>query len=95
MRRVHAFVSGHVQGVYFRESTADQARLLDVRGWVRNLDDGRVEAVFEGEEKALDEMLAWCRRGPPAARVEAVVHHEEVVQGERGFEVVRQAVARR
>ncbi len=59
--RVHLLVSGRVQGVAFRAYTVDEARRLGVRGWVRNLADGRVEAL-----------VAWCRRGPPAARVEGV-----------------------
>ena len=70
--RVHLLVSGHVQGVAFRASTADAARRLGLRGWVRNLPDGRVEAEAEGERAALEGLVAWCRRGPPAARVDEV-----------------------
>jgi acylphosphatase len=68
--RVHVFVSGRVQGVFFRQSTQQQAQSLRVNGWVRNLPDGRVEAVFEGEESAVKMLVAYCRYGPSAARVE-------------------------
>lgn len=68
----HVFVSGMVQGVSFRYYTMQAAGHLGVTGWVRNLPDGRVEAVFEGEQDALDRMLAWCHDGPRSARVEHV-----------------------
>jgi len=71
--RVHVVVSGRVQGVAFRAYTVDEARDLGVRGWVRNLPDGRVEAEAEGERPAVEALVAFCRRGPPAARVEGVV----------------------
>ncbi len=70
--RVHLVVSGRVQGVAFRAYTVDEARDLRLSGWVRNLPDGRVEAEAEGERPALEALVAFCRRGPPAARVEAV-----------------------
>jgi acylphosphatase len=70
--RVHLLVSGRVQGVAFRAATVDEARRLGVDGWVRNLPDGRVEAEAEGERKALEALAAWCRIGPPAARVDGV-----------------------
>ena len=63
------FVSGRVQGVYFRQSTLIEAQNLGVNGWVRNLMDGRVEAVFEGEEHAVKTLVNYCRQGPPSARV--------------------------
>jgi acylphosphatase len=68
--RVHVVVSGLVQGVAFRASTVDEARRLGVRGWVRNLSDGRVEAEAEGDRAALDALVQFCRRGPPAAQVD-------------------------
>lgn len=68
----HVFVSGMVQGVSFRYYTMQAAAHLGVTGWVRNLPDGRVEAVFEGEQEDLDRMLAWCHEGPRSARVEHV-----------------------
>ena len=70
--RLELVVGGRVQGVWFRASTREEARRLGLRGWVRNLPDGRVEAVFEGEERELRQMLDWCRTGPPGARVEQV-----------------------
>lgn len=70
--RAHAYVSGRVQGVGFRFSTVDEARRLGLRGWVRNLADGRVELEAEGERSQVEALLAWCRRGPPAAAVDDV-----------------------
>jgi acylphosphatase len=85
--RAHVFVSGTVQGVYFRATTRDTAREHGVDGWVRNLDDGRVEAVFEGAEEDVEALVAFCHEGSSAARVEDVeVSHEEP-QGEDGFRV--------
>ena len=71
--RAHAFISGTVQGVSYRASTQDQARQRGVVGWVRNLQDGRVEAVMQGTKDKVDDLLQWCRKGPPAAKVEKVV----------------------
>lgn len=70
--RLHLLVSGLVQGVFYRQSTADAAGRLGLRGWARNLPDGRVEVVAEGERAALEALLEACRRGPPAARVAGV-----------------------
>ena len=67
--RVHLHISGKVQGVYYRVTAADEARRLGLTGWVRNLPDGRVEAVAEGSRRHLDRFVAWCRHGPPAAEV--------------------------
>lgn len=67
--RAHVFVSGRVQGVFFRYETYRLASRLGVTGWVRNLPDGRVEAVFEGEKEKVDKMIDFCRRGPSAAIV--------------------------
>ncbi|MEX2556273.1 MAG: acylphosphatase [Actinomycetota bacterium] len=70
--RAHVYVTGYVQGVFFRHSMAKRARDLGVSGWVRNLDDGRVEAVVEGEESDVGAVVDWCRSGPPHATVEHV-----------------------
>jgi acylphosphatase len=67
--RAYAYVSGRVQGVFFRAETADLANRLGLTGWVRNLSDGRVEALFEGEKEDVEKALDFCRRGPPGARV--------------------------
>lgn len=72
MKRAHLWVSGRVQGVFFRQSTETRARELGLVGWVRNLPDGRVEAIAEGSEDALEAWVAFCHVGPPAARVEHV-----------------------
>lgn len=83
--RAHVLISGRVQGVCFRAYTVDEAAAADIVGWVRNRPDGRVEAVFEGGKSAVEAMIAWCHKGPPAARVNGV----EVVwgepKGEQGF----------
>ncbi len=70
--RARVRVYGRVQGVFFRQNTAHQAELLCISGWVRNCDDGSVEALFEGEEEAVEKILEWCGNGPRAARVEKV-----------------------
>ncbi len=87
--RAHVFVSGHVQGVYFRATTRDRATAVGVDGWVRNLDDGRVEAVFEGKQTAVDELVSFCHEGSPAATVEDVTVEYESPEGLAGFEVRR------
>jgi acylphosphatase len=87
MRRVHVLVAGRVQGVFFRASCAQEARALGVAGWVRNASDGRVEAVFEGPEAAVEAMIDWCRNGPGHARVDAVEVEREVPTGDAGFHV--------
>lgn len=70
--RAHVLISGHVQGVFFRGYTQRRANALGVTGWVRNLPDGQVEAVIEGDEARVNEMVAWCRQGPPNALVTGV-----------------------
>ena len=85
--RAHVFISGRVQGVFFRESTKNNAEKLGVSGWVRNLSDGRVEAVFEGKERDVKRMLEWCRTGPKLAKVEKVEIIWEAPKGEKGFEI--------
>jgi len=87
--RAHVFVSGRVQGVFYRASTRDTAREEGVDGWVRNRSDGRVEAVFEGPKQAVDNMLEWCETGSRAADVENIEVTTEQPQGEDGFEIRR------
>jgi acylphosphatase len=67
--RAHVFVSGRVQGVFFRHETKRQAERYEVTGWVRNLSDGRVEAVLEGEKEGIDKLIEFCGKGPRGARV--------------------------
>jgi len=86
--KAHVFVSGRVQGVFFRYETKRRAIRLGVSGWVRNLPDGRVEAVFEGEKDDVEEMIEFCHRGPPGAYVRDVEVHWEKPTGElRGFQI--------
>lgn len=67
--RAHVLVNGRVQGVFFRSKTKEEADNLDVKGWVRNLPDGKVEAVFEGEEESVKTMVSFCKAGPRGAEV--------------------------
>ncbi|HTT89422.1 MAG TPA: acylphosphatase [Acidimicrobiales bacterium] len=87
MVRLHLWVSGKVQGVWYRGSCADQARTCGVSGWARNLPDGRVEVVIEGEPEAVDKVVEWCHLGPAYARVTGVEAQSEMPQGLTGFEV--------
>ncbi|MBI4381484.1 MAG: acylphosphatase [candidate division NC10 bacterium] len=83
--RAHVWIAGRVQGVAFRAYTVDEASVRGVTGWVGNIPDGRVEAVFEGERAVVEAMIAWCRKGPPAARVSSVEVIWEEPMGEVGF----------
>jgi acylphosphatase len=85
VKRAHVVVRGRVQGVYFRASTDERARSLAVAGWVRNLPDGAVEAVFEGEDERVESLVAWCGRGPSGSRVDDVAVKWEAPRGEQGF----------
>ncbi|MFC5973163.1 acylphosphatase [Halomarina salina] len=87
--RRHVFISGRVQGVTYRASTRRAATERGVDGWVQNLDDGRVEAVFEGPEAAVDDLLTWCQDGPEMAIVDGVDAEAESPEGIEGFEVRR------
>ncbi|MFC6733008.1 MULTISPECIES: acylphosphatase [unclassified Haladaptatus] len=87
--RAHVYVTGTVQGVYYRANTRDRATELGVDGWVRNLDDGRVEAIFEGEKDRVKSMIEWCYTGSPAADVTSVESEFEPPEGLDGFEIKR------
>jgi acylphosphatase len=88
--RVHLVITGRVQGVAFRAYTVDEARRAGVAGWARNLPDGAVEVEAEGERAAVEALVAFCRRGPPAARVDHVRETWGPYRGElEGFEVRR------
>lgn len=87
--RAHVFVSGTVQGVYYRANTRDTARERGVAGWVQNLDDGRVEAVFEGEREDVEAMVDWCHEGSPRASVDDVAVDYEEPEGLSTFEIRR------
>jgi acylphosphatase len=87
LTRTRVFVSGRVQGVWFRESCREQALAVGVSGWVRNLLDGRVELVLEGPPAAVDRVVQWCHDGPSRARVDRVEAHDEPPVGETGFHV--------
>jgi acylphosphatase len=87
--RARVYVSGKVQGVFFRSETADLAQSLGINGWVRNLSDGRVEALFEGEKEQVEEEIKFCRRGPPGAHVQNLDIRWEDWRGEfRDFKVL-------
>jgi len=80
--RVHLIISGFVQGVFFRSNTQEKAKEIGVFGWVRNLGDGRVEAVFEGEKEKVLKIIEWVKKGPELARIENVEIKWEEYQGE-------------
>jgi acylphosphatase len=80
--RAHLFILGKVQGVYFRHNTRIIATRFGVKGWVRNLEDGQVEAVLEGDEINVNAVLEWCHRGPPGASVNDVKIEYERYCGE-------------
>jgi acylphosphatase len=89
-KRVHVWIEGRVQGVFFRAYMRDAAKKEGVRGWVRNTPDGRVEAIMEGEADAVDRMIQWCHRGSPLSRVDDVIEEEELLKDEFSeFVIVR------
>ena len=85
--RVHVFVSGDVQGVLFRQAIADKATELSVTGWVKNLPDGRVEAVLEGPRDEVYRVVGLCRAGPKGARVQGVQVDREPPRNEKTFKI--------
>ena len=87
-KRIHIFVTGRVQGVFFRQSTKVMAIKNNVKGWVRNLDDGRVEIVGEGETQNIENLVDWCKTGPANSRVDKFELIDENYIGEfENFEV--------
>ena len=87
--RIHLIVQGRVQGVWFRDSTRQEALSLGVFGWVKNRRDGSVEVLAEGPEEKVKNLVAWCRHGPPGARVSRVHETKEDWKGEfKSFEIL-------
>ena len=85
---VKLIISGIVQGVWYRASTKNMANKLAITGWIKNTSDGKVEAVFEGEEKQVEEMIKWCKKGPRFAKVEnVVVKNQDLIYGFNNFTI--------
>ncbi|MEW6419826.1 MAG: acylphosphatase [Nitrospirota bacterium] len=86
--RVHLFIDGRVQGVFYRSFTRDTAHSIGLKGWVRNLRDGRVEAVFEGKKELIEQAIKECYIGPPGARVSNIDVKWETAEGDlKGFTI--------
>jgi len=86
--RAHIFISGFVQGVFFRSNTYQKAKEIGIFGWIRNLGDGRVEAVFEGEKEKVEKIIEWVKGGPERARVDNVeINWEEYREEFDNFEI--------
>lgn len=86
--RAHVFLTGTVQGVFFRSSTRSQARIHKVRGWIKNLPDGRVESVMEGEKSEVESLIEFCKKGPSGSRIENVeIEWERPSHSFSGFEI--------
>lgn len=86
--RAHMIVSGRVQGVFFRQNTLNKAKELGVFGWVKSLPDGRLEAVFEGEKKKVEEIVNWAEKGPVSAEVNDIKVKWQEYKGEfQGFKL--------
>ena len=87
--RAHIVITGRVQGVFYRVNTKRMADKLGVKGWIRNLPDGRVEAVFEGDESSVKRLISWCWIGPPGAKVTNIeVEWEEYLGEYETFKVL-------
>ena len=87
MTRKRVIVTGRVQGVFFRDTVRRRAEAAGVAGWISNRSDGAVEAVFEGDPEAVDQLVEFCRRGPSRAEVESAEVTEEELEGLSGFQV--------
>jgi len=85
--KVRVLISGRVQGVFFRAHAKEKASELGLSGWVRNLDDGRIEAVFKGAKEKVEEMVRWCKKGPATAKVESIKRLKAKEKGIEGFEI--------
>jgi acylphosphatase len=86
--RAHLLISGDVQGVFFRSFVRSESNVRDVKGWVKNLSDGRVEAVLEGDKDQVEKVIELCRRGPPVSVIEDVaIEWEKYTGGFKGFEI--------
>ena len=93
-QRVHLRISGYVQGVYYRSAATEQARVLGLHGTVRNLPSGEVELIAEGPLPVLQQLIAWCHLGPPAARVDSVaVQFTPATNEHADFRVLRHGTA--
>lgn len=89
MKRIHVWISGRVQGIFFRANTRRKAMDLNLKGWIKNLEDGRVEAVIEGKDSDVKKMLEFLQKGPLGARVTKFDVKEEKYKGEfEFFEIV-------
>lgn len=87
-KNIHVTVYGKVQGVWFRANTKQKAEQLGVTGWVKNTTHGAVEAIFEGEENCIKEMIEWCKNGPPQANVENIeIKEQNPTNGFDGFSI--------
>ena len=87
--RVHVFISGQVQGVLFRYATQREAVKLNLSGWVQNMSDGRVEAIFEGNEAKVQRMISFCHKGPPSAKVTNVkIVYEDPLYRNKSFKIL-------
>jgi acylphosphatase len=89
MKKVHLIISGRVQGVFYRAFTKDVAESLGLKGWVRNIRDGRVEAVFEGDEDKISIAIERCKEGPPYAKVDNIEVTWSEPEGLVDFEIKR------
>lgn len=88
-KRIHAYISGNVQGVFFRRDIKAKADELGVKGFVRNLEDGRVEAVFEGDSIKVDKIIEFCKNGPKFAQIKSVDARDETYSGDfKEFKIV-------
>jgi acylphosphatase len=89
MKTMHLLIHGKVQGVFYRASAKEQADLLSLSGWIRNTEDGSVEAVVTGTEENIDSFISWCRKGPKQAVVNDIQVTPKPDEGLKGFKVIR------